>query len=231
MATFCLMHGAWHDCSCWGPLIAALHERGHDQVAPDLPLGDPEAGHEERARPALEALDGVSGTVVVVGHSTSSGYAAIVAARRPVSLLVHLCPRLGQLVPPPGAPAPFREGFPFPAEGPDGTSVWEPEAALAAMYPRLAPDVGRELAERRVPFAMPGGEFPLSAHPDVPTALVYAAEDEVLNPAWQRLMATGVLGVEPIEIPGGHFPMLEDPARTAELLDRLALEGPAPARR
>jgi pimeloyl-ACP methyl ester carboxylesterase len=32
------------------------------------------------------------------------------------------------------------------------------------------------------------------------------------------------LGVEPIEIPGGHFPMVEDPAALADLLDWLARE-------
>jgi pimeloyl-ACP methyl ester carboxylesterase len=30
--------------------------------------------------------------------------------------------------------------------------------------------------------------------------------------------------VEPIEIPGGHFPMVEDPKALADLLDRLARE-------
>ena len=35
-------------------------------------------------------------------------------------------------------------------------------------------------------------------------------------------MARQLLGIEPVEIPGGHFPMLEDPAALAELLDRLA---------
>ena len=43
--------------------------------------------------------------------------------------------------------------------------------------------------------------------------------------------ATGVLrelvGVEPIELPGGHFPMLERPAELAEALIGLA-ERPAP---
>lgn len=37
-------------------------------------------------------------------------------------------------------------------------------------------------------------------------------------------MARELLGIEPIEIQGGHFPMLEDPAALAELLDRLAAE-------
>ena len=39
---------------------------------------------------------------------------------------------------------------------------------------------------------------------------------------WERFIAREVLHVEPIEIPGGHFPMLEDPAALATLLDRLA---------
>ncbi len=34
-------------------------------------------------------------------------------------------------------------------------------------------------------------------------------------------MAGEVLGIEPIEIPGGHFPMAEDPAGLAELLASL----------
>jgi uncharacterized RmlC-like cupin family protein len=56
----------------------------------------------------------------------------------------------------------------------------------------------------------------------VPTALVYAAADELFEPAWEQYMAAHVLGLEPIEIAGGHFPMLEDPDGLAALLDRLA---------
>jgi pimeloyl-ACP methyl ester carboxylesterase len=52
--------------------------------------------------------------------------------------------------------------------------------------------------------------------------LVYAAEDEFFEPAWERFMARELLGIEPIEIPGGHFPMVEDPDALAGLLDRLA---------
>jgi hypothetical protein len=35
-------------------------------------------------------------------------------------------------------------------------------------------------------------------------------------------MAREVLGLEPIEIPGGHFPMAEDPAALGDLLASLA---------
>src|SRR2546430_12855590 len=95
MTTFCLLHGDWHDGSCWEPLIERLRAGGHDAVAPDMPYDDPDAGFEERVRPALHALEGVSAPFMVVGHSASSGYAALVAASRPGSLPVHLCPRSG----------------------------------------------------------------------------------------------------------------------------------------
>jgi pimeloyl-ACP methyl ester carboxylesterase len=222
VAGFCLIHGAWHDGSCWEPVVRELRARGHDAVAPDLPLHDPGAGFEERARPALRALEGVEGPAVVVGHSAGSAYATLVAAERPPALLVHLCPRLGGLAPPPGAPRRFREGFPFPADRPDGTSVWDADVAIAAMYPRLPPATARALAGRLRPLAAPPGEYPLAGHPVVPTVLVYASEDEFFEPEWERFMARELLGVEPIEIPGGHFPMAEDPVALAALLDRLA---------
>jgi pimeloyl-ACP methyl ester carboxylesterase len=90
------------------------------------------------------------------------------------------------------------------------------------MYARLPPETARAAAQRLRPLAPPAGEFPLSGSPDVPTELVYAAEDELFEPAFEQFMAREVLGVEPIEIPGGHFPMLEDPEALAALFDSLA---------
>ncbi len=223
MATFCLLHGDWHDGSCWDPLVGPLRARGHDALAPDLPYDDSEAGFEARARPALTALEGVSDEIVIVGHSASSGYAAFVAHETPGSLLVHLCPRLGPFASPPCAPATFRKGFPFPAKNASGATVWDVDAAVDAMYRRLEPQIARELAGRLRPGAAPA-EYPLPGHPDVPTAFVYTAEDEFFEPEWEDFMAREVLGVEPIEIPGGHFPMVEDPEALADVLDRLARE-------
>jgi pimeloyl-ACP methyl ester carboxylesterase len=71
-------------------------------------------------------------------------------------------------------------------------------------------------------MAMPQEEYPLDAPPDNATVLIYAADDELFEPAWERFMARELLGVEPIEIPGGHFPMAEDPDALAEVLDHLA---------
>jgi pimeloyl-ACP methyl ester carboxylesterase len=222
VATFGLLHGAWHEPSCWTSLIESLESRGHRAVAPDLPLHDPAATYEDRVRPVIEALDGAEGPVVVVAHSQSSALGPLVVVARPVSLLVYLCPRMGGLAPPPDAPAPFRESLEFPPDNPDGTTAWDPEVAIEMLYPRLAPESARALAARMRAMAMPADDYPLRNHPDVPTALVLAGEDEFFEPAFERFMAREALGIEPIELPGGHFPMVEEPDRLATLLDRLA---------
>jgi pimeloyl-ACP methyl ester carboxylesterase len=222
VAAFSLIHGAWHEPSCWDELTPLLMDRGHRVVTPDLPLQDPEAGFDERIAPALEALDGVDGRLVVVGHSQGTAYSSLVAAARPESLLVHLCPRLGGFDPPAGAPKAFREGIPFPETRSDGTSVWDPDVAMEALYRRVSRPRAEMLAGRLRPMAMPQGDYPLGTHPGNKTVLIYAAEDELFEPEFERFMARELIGVEPIEIPGGHFPMAEDPEALAELLDRIA---------
>jgi pimeloyl-ACP methyl ester carboxylesterase len=117
-----------------------------------------------------------------------------------------------------------REGFPFPPDRPDGTSVWEPQAAIEAMYPRLPDEMARAAAATLRPAAAAAGEYPLAGQPDVRTALVYATEDEFFEPAWERWVAREKLGIEPIEMRCGHFPMLECPEALADVLSGLAAE-------
>jgi pimeloyl-ACP methyl ester carboxylesterase len=101
--------------------------------------------------------------------------------------------------------------------------VWDPRRRSTRCIRVCRPTLGA-LARRLRPAVSPADEYPLAGHPDVPTVLVYAAEDEIFEPDWERFMARELLGIEPIEIPGGHFPMVENPAALAELLDRLAGE-------
>jgi pimeloyl-ACP methyl ester carboxylesterase len=100
--------------------------------------------------------------------------------------------------------------------------VWDREAAVEAMYPRLPPETGRALAARLRPAISAAGDYPLPGHPDVPTVLIYASDDEIFEPDWERFME--LLGIEPIEIAGGHFPMVEDHEALAGVLDRVARE-------
>jgi pimeloyl-ACP methyl ester carboxylesterase len=55
----------------------------------------------------------------------------------------------------------------------------------------------------------------------VPRALIYTSEDEFFTPEWERFIARELLHVQPVEMPGGHFPMVERPDELARLLDQL----------
>jgi pimeloyl-ACP methyl ester carboxylesterase len=214
VTTFCLVHGAWHDAACWDPVIEPLRALGHDVVAPDLPFHDPAATFEVRIEPALEAIEGFADPVIAVGHSMGAGYAPSIGASRAGSLLVYLCPGLGAL----------REGFPWPPNRADGTCEWDRDAAMASLYPRLAPEAARRLADHLRPMAPAAGGHPRARPPRPATAVVIGLDDELFDASSERAVAREKLGVEPIEIPGGHFPMVEDPIALAALLDRLARE-------
>jgi pimeloyl-ACP methyl ester carboxylesterase len=221
--TLCLLHGKWHGPSSWGDVPDLLRERGHVVLVPDLPFDDPGVDYGERARPAVDAIAAAAEPVVVVGHSLGAIYAPIVAASRPGTRLVYLCPAPGGPLARrhPAGLGPARPGFPFPAEDERGVGVWDRGTALEAMYPRLPPDVAeRALADLR-PGARQPSEYPLPELPPVPTVLVYARHDEFFKPEWERFLAAE-LGIDAIELPTGHFPMLEAPDALADLLDELA---------
>jgi pimeloyl-ACP methyl ester carboxylesterase len=95
------------------------------------------------------------------------------------------------------------------------------------MYPRLPRELAASCAARLRPGASAAGPYPLTEHPDIPSALIYATDDEIFEPEWEREIAQEILGVDPIEIQGGHFPMLESPEALAELLSSIP---PGPAR-
>jgi pimeloyl-ACP methyl ester carboxylesterase len=118
---------------------------------------------------------------------------------------------------PPGEPAIYQPDFRPIRE--EGYSWWRAEDAIRVMYRHLRPDTAREAA------AHLGGQVdaaritpPLARLPTVPTAVVIAREDEIFRLEWSRWAARTLAGVEPIELDGGHFPMLERPQELAELL-------------
>src|SRR4051812_46700977 len=138
MATMCLLHGNWHDGSCWEPLTSRLERLGHRALTPDLPLHDPTAGYAERARPAIEALASAEPPVVVVGHSLPAGIAPIVAAGTAATIVIYLCPApTGPFADVDVEVAAVRRTFSLPPADEHGASVWDAEAAVETMYARL----------------------------------------------------------------------------------------------
>jgi pimeloyl-ACP methyl ester carboxylesterase len=214
---YCLIHGKWHDGSCWDEFAPLLAD---DVVAPTLPLDDPRTTYRERIQPALDALDGRPATIVA--HSLGAAYAPLLALELPGSTIVYLCPPPVAPLRVEGAPPGYREDFPFPKPTPEGLSIWDPDAALAAMYSRVPRDKALAAVARLRPDAPASGEYPLTTHPDIPARLVYCADDEFFQPDWERWTARNVLDTEPIELEGGHFPMLADPEGLAGAIRALA---------
>jgi pimeloyl-ACP methyl ester carboxylesterase len=182
------------------------------------------AGFEEYAEIVVDACAGLD-ELVVVGHSMGSDTIPLVAERRPVRMLVYLCPRLGGFDRPEGSPEQFRpDAFDGSEEDDLGRGFWPFEAAVHHMYRALPEDVASELAGRLRPqsYAMRSRPYRVPVPPAVPSALVYASDDEFFRPEWCRWAAHQLLGVEPVELPGGHFPMVERPLELAEVLCRLS---------
>jgi pimeloyl-ACP methyl ester carboxylesterase len=84
MATFVLVHGAWHGAWCWRKVVPLLEAMGHTVVTPDLPgHGDDKTPGGEvtldgYAQRIADVLAGMQGKAIVVGHSM--GGIAITAA-------------------------------------------------------------------------------------------------------------------------------------------------------
>lgn len=87
--TFVLVHGAWHNGSCWRQVADLLRAKNHAVITPDLP------GHGSDSTPPhkisfksytkflVDLLEDLSGKVVLVGHSMSGMVISEVASKIP----------------------------------------------------------------------------------------------------------------------------------------------------
>jgi pimeloyl-ACP methyl ester carboxylesterase len=55
----------------------------------------------------------------------------------------------------------------------------------------------------------------------VPSAYIVCRDDRAVNPEWARRAARERLGVEPVEIDGGHSPFITRPMELAALIDSI----------
>ena len=56
----------------------------------------------------------------------------------------------------------------------------------------------------------------------MPCRSIVCRDDRALNPEWARTAARARLGVDAVELDGGHSPFLTRPAELARLIDTLA---------
>jgi pimeloyl-ACP methyl ester carboxylesterase len=196
-------------------------------VAPELPSEDTQLGLEDYADAIDDALADAD-DVVLVPHSLGGLVGPVVAKRRPLRALVYVA----SLVPEPGLsfseqlsaetePVLLFEGGRMIDE--QGRSHWPDAYATARiMYSDLSSEDARWAAERLRPQAQKSqGEPSPAPPPELRVESILGAQDRVLSPAWSRRVARERLGVEPVELPSGHFPMITHPELLADALAQL----------
>jgi pimeloyl-ACP methyl ester carboxylesterase len=208
-------------------------DRGRRSVSVDLPSDDPEAGLQAYASAIAAQTDGIESGVVLVAHSLSGLVAPLVAALRPVTSIVYLAafiPLAGQSMADQFATSPepvlLLEGG---RETDDlGRSRWTDEETTARLlYPDLSADDAQWAFGRLRPQAQRSQMEPHPAGlPEVPACALIGSNDRLMNLAWFRRVARERLGVEPEQMPAGHFPMITSPDLLAARLIELTQPGP-----
>jgi len=231
VASFMLVHGAWHGAWCWERLVPELEALGHRSLTVDLPSDDPTATFETYADVVIEALGDEDDQVVLVGHSLAGMTIPLVAARRPLRSLVYLC----GLVPLPGHSFFGQLGLESDALSPEyqegieadelGTGRWtDTDLARRILFADCEDEDAQAAVRRLRPQARTPYEVPcaLEELPAVRSTYVVCSEDRLVNPVWSRRVVGGRLRAELVELPGSHSPFLSRPRVVAELLHGLA---------
>jgi pimeloyl-ACP methyl ester carboxylesterase len=227
---FVLVHGSYHGAWCWERLVPELERLGHRAIAVDLPISEPTAGTQAYADAVVAASAGLA-EPIVVGHSMAGLVIPLVPAARPVRRLVFLA----AFLPIPGVSAnDQRASEPIDGTTPPTTAEWTPLGDDVWM---VGPNTARELFYHDAPpelAAWASGQLrpqayramnepsPLKRWPDVPADVIVCRDDRAINPDWARKAAQERLGVDAIEIDGGHSPFMTRPATLAGLLDAIA---------
>jgi hypothetical protein len=229
MTALVLVHGSYHGGWCWDRLAPELERLGHGVTAVDLPISDPAAGASEYAD-AIGAQVDWGEPPIVIGHSSSGLTIPIVATRRPVRQLIFLA----SMLPKPGMSAnQQRATEPIDGAGPSGSAEWTdlgndvwlvgPNTATEMFFPDALPVDAAWAAGQLRPqsYRLMNEVTPLTTWPDAPSAYIVCRNDRAMNPEWARKAARERLGVEPVEIDGGHSPFITRPRELAALLDSM----------
>lgn len=228
-----LVHGAWHDASCWHRVVRELDAVGRRAVAVDLPAG--ELGAQAYADAVLAAVGPLRARerLVLVGHSLGGLTVPVVAQRLGPERVAALV-LLAAVVPRPGMSFAdvLRADRTVMAEGfgrglqrhEDRSTSWPTGAAASGLFRGVAAEASPAVVAEAVAALRPQWwevqreVTPLVAWPPVRTVVVVCADDRVVDPDGLRRRARELPGAELRELPGGHFPMLTRPAELAGLI-------------
>jgi pimeloyl-ACP methyl ester carboxylesterase len=238
MATFVLVHGAWHGAWCWEPVAAELARQGHRATAIDLPShgADPTDASgvtlDAYAGAIVRAVRAEDGPVVLVGHSMGGMAISAAAELAPerIARLIYVAaflPRDGESLLTIEERNP-RLSVPLAliVEASSGTAVLAADKVRDLFYhdlPIEAAEAARgqltrqALAPLGTPVRLTGGRFG-----SVPKSYLVCSEDRAIAVELQRDMIARS-AVERVEtLAASHSPFLSMALETAAALVRLA---------
>ena len=222
MTTFVLVHGGFGSPAELAPVIPELEALGHHAIAVDLPSTDPAATLDDYARTVVDAMAGIEGPVVVVGHSAGGATISLVPDQARVDRLVYVT----AFVPEPGRSLVELAGadvleiiLSVSRDDGNGCRSFDLELLASIVPPeeREAYLAFLEATQRPQGWAAMEQPWPGRSLPDVPCTYVLCTEDNILPPATQCEMAAR-LGVEPFELASDHAVFTLRPRELAQLL-------------
>lgn len=238
MATFVLIHGAWHGGWCWERIVPLLEKEGHRVFAPDLPgMGSDRRRHGtdplgDWTDFVVELASSAREPVTLVGHSLGGVVISEVAERIPdaVHRLLYLTAFLlqpGQSLsdvasryPEVGPARAFR-----PAEF-DGEVTVDPDQAVGIFYNDTPTAVARAAVDRLVAQPLAAFTKPVTLTSErfgrVPRAYVEATDDRAISLEMQRDMQALLPCESVIAINSDHSPFYSAVPELAEALLSLA---------
>ncbi|MBD2209030.1 alpha/beta hydrolase [Calothrix sp. FACHB-156] len=244
MSLFCLVHGAFQGAWCWDFLIPYLEAQGHKTVAMDLPIEDASASLSQFADVVLQALPKTDDDIVLVGHSMAGTFIPLVAEAHQVRQLVFL----NALIPYPGISTIDQFSHNLDRDSLKSLNYEPKDVSQLAQFndepDMFKPDsVGRDYSDKAVlmelfyhdcelnimhwalaksrsqqSMAYIFEPNPLKYLPKIECRYIVCTDDRIISPAWSRYAARKRLGVDVIEMPGGHCPHLSRPDHLASIL-------------
>ncbi|WP_457964808.1 alpha/beta hydrolase [Arthrobacter sp. D1-29] len=215
LAVFVLIHGGGSTAWDWHLVRPLLEASGHDVIAVDLPIEDDKAGLEDYVH-AVTAAVGDAQRTIVVGHSLGGFTAPLVCDELQADGLMYLA----GMIPVPGET--FADWW--TNTGHDRETIDpDPQAAFFHDVPEDLAHQARD-RERDQQGAWMARPWPGHRNPAVPTRAILCRDDRFFPPSFMRRQIHERLGIEPLEIPGGHYATLGHPYAVAAALDGFAQE-------